>query len=63
MHYLEGPFDSALGKIVAYLVPDHPYKSVHDFFNPHLFHSTLTAMSPFLKFRLQNIPDFGPHLD
>ena len=59
MHYLEGPFDSALGKIVAYLVPDHPYKSVHDFFNPHLFHSTLTAMSPFLNsdYKISQISD------
>ena len=44
MHYLEGNFDNALAKIVNYLVPDHQYKSVHDFFNPKLFHATLVAM-------------------
>jgi hypothetical protein len=47
MHYLEGPFDSALGKISHYLVPEHLYKSVHDYFNPHLFHAALIAMSLF----------------
>ena len=44
MHYLEGPFDSALGKMVNYLVPSHQYKSVHDLFNPHLFHDVLITM-------------------
>lgn len=47
MHYLESHFDSALEKIVHYLVPEHHYKSVHDFFNPSLFHTTLLAMSLF----------------
>jgi hypothetical protein len=44
MHHLEGPFDSALGKMVHYLVPQHQYKSAHDLFNPQLFHDMLIAM-------------------
>ena len=44
MHYLEGPFDGALGQLVEHLVPAHRYCSVHDLFNPQLFHTCLAAV-------------------
>jgi hypothetical protein len=43
MHYLEGHFDSALGRILGLTVPAHRYISVHDLFNPELFHACLLA--------------------
>ena len=43
MHYLEGHFDSALGRILTLTVPTHRYISVHDLFNPELFHACLQA--------------------
>lgn len=57
MHYLEGAFDSAMEKISHYLVPDHQYKSIHDFFNPQLFHEALFAMLVYID---PDCPIFPP---
>jgi hypothetical protein len=63
MHFLEGHFDTALGSLLHYLVPEHSYKSVHDCFNPQLFHAALTAMSIFGYLDCTMCPSWSPILN